>query len=365
MIKKQKPQGKTKEQGQYPFVDLTNDRAFKAFFSNNKELLLSLLKAFLPLPDTKSIHSFDFIETKQKPNKQEVTGKKQSKQKEVGLERTSLILTDTSLHSPYARDKQVVLDLNVKLNTGEKVDVEMQASDQQAFIERTIYYWARLFTKGLEKASDYKQLSPTHSIIFTKFPLLKGKLNSQLIAKNKAKVHSKQRSPADLAVSVFSIRSDDPPHYSLSEYLRMVFIELSGFQPLGGDINKLLDKQSQWCYLIKESGRLTHEKAKLLARKGEDMGLALKFLYELSADHRRQAEQEAIEKYERDQRGIKQFEYNKGMQKGMEKGKAEGMQEEKQTVALNMLKKSADIAFISEVTGLSVDAIHKLKNSSN
>ena len=144
----------------------------------------------------------------------------------------------------------------------------------------------------------------------------------------------------------------------------MIFIELSRFKPLGGDINKLLDKQSQWCYLIKESGRLTHAKAKLLARKGEDMGLALKFLYELSADHRRQAEQEAIEKYERDQRGIKQFEYNKGMEKGKAEGMQEGMEKGMQAVALNMLKKSADIAFISEVTGLSVDEINKLKDGS-
>ena len=196
MTNKKNQQGKIKKQGQHPFVDLTNDRAFKAFFSNNKELLLSLLKAFLPLPDTKSIHSFDFIETKQKPNKQEVADKKQSKQKEVGLERKSLILTDTSLHSPYARDKQVVLDLKVRLNTGEKVDVEMQASDQQAFIERTIYYWARLFTKGLEKAGNYKSLSPTYSIIFTKFPLLEGKLRSQLLAKDKGRA----KVPADLAV---------------------------------------------------------------------------------------------------------------------------------------------------------------------
>ena len=48
------------------------------------------------------------------------------------------------------------------------------------------------------------------------------------------------------------------------------------------------------------------------------------FRFELSADHRRQAEQEAIEKYERDQRGIKQFEYKKGFEKGVKDGRAEG-----------------------------------------
>ena len=366
------------KQNQYPFVDLTNDRAFKAFFSNNKVLLLSLLKAFLPLPNKKSIHSFSFIETKKKPHKG--VDKKQSNQK-VNIERSSLILTDPSLPSPYARDKQVVLDLNVRLNTGEKIDVEMQASNQEAFIERTIFYWARLFTKGLEKADDYKKLSPTYSIIFTKFPLREGKIKPHLIEKSIG-----NKVPADLAMSSFSIRSDDPPfHYRLSEHLRMFFVQLSRFRPPGGDVNKLLDLKSQWCYLLKESGRLTPKQADLLSRKGEDMALALKFLYELSADHRRQAEQEAIEKYERDQRGIKQFVYDKalkkglkkgreegreeGMQAGREEGKAEGMQagieKEKQAVALNMLKKEADIAFISEVTGLSVDEVKKLKNSSN
>ena len=52
----------------------------------------------------------------------------------------------------------------------------------------------------------------------------------------------------------------------------------------------------------------------------------------------------------------------KGMQKGMQKGRQEGMQAKGEEIVLNMLKKQADMAFISEVTGLSVDEIKKLKN---
>ena len=48
------------------------------------------------------------------------------------------------------------------------------------------------------------------------------------------------------------------------------------------------------------------------------------------------------------------------MKKGRQEGHAEGMQQ----VVLNMLKKQADMAFISEVTGLSVEEINRLKNSS-
>ena len=52
----------------------------------------------------------------------------------------------------------------------------------------------------------------------------------------------------------------------------------------------------------------------------------------------------------------------KGRQEGMQEGMQQGMQQERQQVVLNMLKKQADMAFISEVTGLSVDEINKLKN---
>ena len=359
MIQKPKP---------YPFIDLTNDRNFKTFFSNNKKLLLSLLKTFLPLPTQKSIKSFEFIQDQ-----------------EQDKERNQLILTDPYLYSPSLRDKQVVLDLNVQLNTGEKVDVEMQVADKKAFVERVLLYWSRLFNQGLEKSDNYTYLSKTYSVIFTKFPVF-GDYERGFI-------------------SSFSIRSDKPPHFVLSEYLRMVFVELSRFQPSGmtkeegwsagprhkgkdwqkgtireqgivepsaleqahrpkEDINKLLDLKSQWCYLLKESKTLTHEKAQLLSRKGEDMAEALKFLYELSAENRRWAEQQAIEKHERDQRAEKEYVFDEGLEKGRKEGMQKGMQKERQVVALNMLKKQLDFSLISEVTGLSEEEIKKLKNGS-
>jgi len=55
-----------------------------------------------------------------------------------------------------------------------------------------------------------------------------------------------------------------------------------------------------------------------------------------------------------------------GMRQGIRKGRQEGLQEGRQErdkeVVLNMLKKKAEISFISEVTGLSEKEIKKLKN---
>ena len=47
-----------------------------------------------------------------------------------------------------------------------------------------------------------------------------------------------------------------------------------------------------------------------------------------------------------------------------EEGRQEGRQEERKQVILNMLKKKADITFISEVTGLSEKEIKKFNNKS-
>ena len=59
------------------------------------------------------------------------------------------------------------------------------------------------------------------------------------------------------------------------------------------------------------------------------------------------------------QKGMK-----RGMQKGVQQGMQKGRQEERQQVVLNMLKKQTDIAFISEVTGLSEEEIRKIQNGS-
>ena len=52
-----------------------------------------------------------------------------------------------------------------------------------------------------------------------------------------------------------------------------------------------------------------------------------------------------------------------GRREGREEGMQKGREEEQTKVILNMLKKRTDIIFISEVTGVSVKEIKKLKNN--
>ncbi|MCQ2285920.1 MAG: hypothetical protein MJZ76_03475, partial [Bacteroidales bacterium] len=52
---------------------------------------------------------------------------------------------------------------------------------------------------------------------------------------------------------------------------------------------------------------------------------------------------------------------DKGIKKGIEKGIEKGKNEEKLLIVHNMLDKGLDIDLISEITGLSVSEIRKIK----
>ena len=100
--------------------------------------------------------------------------------------------------------------------------------------------------------------------------------------------------------------------------------------------------------IIKEKGRWEG------MRKGRQEGMR---------KGRQEGMQEGMQKgmQEGMQKGMQEG-MQKGMQEGMQKGMQEGMQKGQKQIILNMLKKKADISFISEMTGLPAKDIKKLKN---
>ena len=217
-------------------------------------------------------------------------------------------------------------------------------------------------------------------MVFVNFPLFEGELKPQPIAKGVPCASTAyKRGDKRTVVHSFSIRSDKPPHFVLTEHLGMIFVDLSRFQVPEKDCKDMLDMMEAWCYFIKESPCLTEEGLKALFRKSEVFKMAESALKDLSVDSSVRVLEKLREKWIGDQ--VTYFKYAtqkghaegmekghaEGMEKGMEKGRAEGRQEGRkegmQAVALAMLKEQADIAFICKVTGLSKEEINKLKSS--
>ena len=62
------------------------------------------------------------------------------------------------------------LDLNLTVD-GRKVNIEMQVNKDAAYKERTLYYWAKLYSDDLESGADYSVLSQTICINIINFNL--------------------------------------------------------------------------------------------------------------------------------------------------------------------------------------------------
>ena len=374
---------------QKPFIKLSKDLMFQIFFKQSKRCLLSLLNAFIPMPKGKTITDAQILDPANLPS------------------------------SP--KGKLSIMDIKVKLNDGELINIELQTFNQTRFKSRTLFYWAKLYSGQLAEKDSYLKLKKTISLIFADFLLLnrgskllirgqkaslegegprKGQRQGQGIGQGirqgigqgigqgirqgiRQGIKQGQAEEGDFFNS-FSIRSDKAPHPIFVEDLQMLTVELGRF--LKKDLNLLVDPKDLWCYFIKESHNLSLDDLKHLSSKGEDMKIAAEHLIKLSQDESLRALEEAQQKAEWKEIGI--FEHGKtkgreegmekgiekgivrgreegmekGREEGMEKGREEGMEKGTERLVLNMLRKNMDLCLISELSGWSEEKILKLKN---
>ena len=292
---------KNNNQGQpdKPYLKLTLDAIFKAFFKD-KSVSTPFLEHFLPLPKERKIISVEFLDPSMTPE-------------------------NTELKAP-------VLDLRVRLDNKEHINIEMQALFMKNFKERVLYYLSTLYTEQLKRGKKYQKLYPAFSLVFTKFTVFP---------------------EFEEYCSRFFLQSDTKEKVIFSKHLGIILVELSKFK--ASSPQSLIDKKDNWCYIIKNSHHISKQELEMLSKKGGGMKEAAKRLSVLSEDESLRMLEEAREKNWRDEQARKDY--------ALEKGREEGHEESKQEVILNMLKKKTDITFISEVTGVSVKEIKKLKNS--
>ena len=288
------------------FLNLTQDLIFKSYFKLDKSVLKSLLKAFLPLPDNTFIKD--------------------------------IIILDSLLPSLTPEEKNSLMDLRVQLDSGEFVNVEMQAFPHKSFTQRILVYWAKNYGSQLKTGEDYETLYPAYSLIFSTYDLFP---------------------ESGSFYTSFSIRSDESPYFCFNEDLRLITVELSKFKEK--EPSALLDLREEWCYLLKESKRMGEKESEELSAKGEDMKRAMFRLKELSREEGLQLVEEAKEKARRDQAARERDSFNGGMEEGIEKGKIEGNFEGKAELIISMLKNEPNISLISKITGLPEEEINELK----
>ncbi len=69
---------------------------------------------------------------------------------------TEFVLTNPEISPEVVGEKFCRLDINMTVN-GQRVDLEIQVSDEGDYPERALYYWAREYSSALVEGGEYKE----------------------------------------------------------------------------------------------------------------------------------------------------------------------------------------------------------------
>lgn len=206
-------------------------------------------------------------------------------------------------------DKTISLDVRIRLENGEQIDVEMQSQRRPASRERALYYWARLYTGQLQRGDPYAALRRCVVVLITDFSELKSQ-----------RFHS-----------VFQI-NEQHGRELLTSHLEIHLVEL----PKLADAQTRKDEQSLTLWGKFLSARVDRE-LEQLAMESPVLKQAKAALDRLSAD-------DAV-RIQAEQREMALLTYDAGIaaareeaeQKGLQKGRQEGRLEERKKLLLQLL----------------------------
>ena len=278
-------------------VTLRNDYAFKRVFGveENKDVLQDLLECILDiLPENIA-----------------------------GLE-----LLDKEFHKDSISDKTGVLDVKLRLKNNTIIDIEIQNRWNSEFVQRTIFYWAKMYTENLKTSDVYTKLPKciTINIVGEGFDL-NNLIHSEY---NVVEKHLNDRLSDELEIHFLNLAKvkEQKESFEQDEKKKKLYNWLKFIETDDEEVRNML---------AQESPMMTKANATIEVM---EMSPKEKWLYENRM------------KYEHDKASWKHVGYQEGIDKGAHQAKVE--------TAKNLLAMNFPIENIAQATGLSLEEIKKL-----
>ena len=319
-----------KRQELAPFVNLRSDVGFKAVFAdrNNKDILIGVLNQILP-PEARIEDIKEYSDREQRRD------------------------------VPYG--KKTVLDLVCVDRDDRTFVVEMQASEEDFFFERCVYYASGLYHLELSDGVRYKGLRPVYMVSFLNYRLRhddESLWDTDHFISHWRFTEKRTGMVADQTISVIFVEmtlftKTLEECVTESDRLFYIFRNSGGFQ-----------KIPEW---IEEAGGISRRLAEACEVAAFDKEKKLK--YEIDKMNERDilaqrvfAERKGFEKGYADgeAKGIADG-MAQGMAQGKAEGKAEGITEGKTEVAKAMLEIGMPIGQILQLTGLTEKQVKALR----
>jgi len=254
--------------------------------------------------------------------------------------------------------KSSILDVRAELQDGTLVNIELQLKNEGNMDKRSLFYWSRVYAKGIGEGEDYMLLPKVIAINIVNYSFPKS-----------AHYHT-----------CFHLWEDQEKDLLLSDALEIHYINMVEWRKRKRDVSggplhwwlAWLDKKNR-PELAKEAVKMDSGIAAAQTRLEEllddedfirlyEMREAARIEWTSGINHaRREGEQRGMQKgiqkgrAEGRQEGIQE-----GEQRGMQKGRQDGMQEGIQKVAARMKAAGESAEKIQAFTGLPPEEIEKL-----
>jgi predicted transposase/invertase (TIGR01784 family) len=236
------------------------------------------------------------------------------------------LIKTVTIRNPYnlkevAKDKETILDVKATDEFGDIYNIEIQASGNETFKYRSLYYWAKLYSSQIEAGEKYYELKPTVSINLLNFNLIESE-----------NVHS-----------CFSLYEKNNHELMLTNHLLIHFIEIKKFIQESNFQNDF----EKWLAYFKYEG-IREDIMQVIVDNNSVFAKAHDRFKNFTKDDKLVELYESRKKWQMD----KDTEIGYAEMKGRQEGKSEN--------AKKMLVKGYSVEDISDITGLSEQEINKL-----
>ncbi|EDT14181.1 Rpn family recombination-promoting nuclease/putative transposase [Clostridium perfringens] len=250
-------------------------------------------------------------------------------------------IKNNDIDKDFIEDKFSRLDVKATTSNKEHINIEIQVKNEYNMIQRTLYYWSKMYSEQIQNRDNYSKLERTVCINILNFKYLKND-----------KYHNAYR--------LKEITSNE----ELTDLQEIHFIELPKFNEIGNKeyVEKVekMDALEKWLEFLIEPESNTVRQLEL---SNEEIKLAKSELYRLSMDSKEREQYNMREKAIYDRISALENAEAKGKREGRLEGKLEGKLESKLEVVKESLSQGLEISLILKITGLSKEEILKIKNN--
>ena len=236
-------------------------------------------------------------------------------------------IKNNDIDKDFIEDKFSRLDVKATTSNKEHINIEIQVKNEYNMIQRTLYYWSKMYSEQIQNRDDYSKLERTVCINILNFKYLKND-----------KYHNAYR--------LKEITSNE----ELTDLQEIHFIELPKFNEIGNkeyveNVEKM-DALEKWLEFLVEPESNTVRQLEL---SNEEIKLAKSELYRLSMDSNEREQYNMREKAIYDRISA------------LENAEAKGKIERELELIKESLNQGLEISLISKITGLSEEEILKIK----